>query len=97
MEQVVLSPIPLPDLLGEITKAVRTELDARTQPVQPPPEELLSRQEAANMLGVTLPTLRDYTRKGLVPGYRFGTRVRYKRNELLASLQRMRYAKTPRP
>lgn len=95
-EQIVLSPIPLPDLLGEITKAVRSELDARTQPVQPPAEELLTRVEAAQLLGITLPTLRDYTRRGYVTGYRIGTRVRYKRNEVLDSLQRMRTAKRDR-
>lgn len=96
-EPIVLSPIPLPDLLGEITKAVRSELDARTQPAQPPAEELLSRHDAAALLGVTLPTLRDYTRKGYLTGYRIGARVRYKRNEVLDGLKRMRYAKTPRP
>lgn len=96
-EPIVLSPIPLPDLLGEITKAVRSELDARSQPVTPSPEELLSRQQAATLLGVTLPTLRDYTRKGYLIGYRIGSRVRYKRNEVLEGLARMRYAKTARP
>lgn len=95
-EPIVLSPIPLPELLGEITKAVRSELDARTPTVQPPTEELLTRQQAAALLGVTLPTLRDYTRRGYLTGYRIGTRVRYKRNEVLDGLSRMRYAKTAR-
>ena len=95
-EPIVLSPIPLPDLLGEITKAVRTELDARTPATTPPTEELLTRVEAAQLLGITLPTLREYTRKGYVTGYRIGTRVRYKRNEVLDNLQRMRTAKTTR-
>lgn len=96
-EPIVLSPIPLPDLLGVITKAVRSELDARTPTAAPPMEELLTRVEAAQLLGITLPTLREYTRRGYVTGYRLGTRVRYKRNELLDGLKRMRYAKTARP
>jgi excisionase family DNA binding protein len=61
------------------------------------PEALLTRDQAAQLLGITLPTLRDYTRKGYVTGYRIGTRVRYKRNEVLDSLQRMRTAKRDRP
>ena len=52
------------------------------------------RVDAAQLLGITLPTLRDYTRRGLVEGYRIGTRVRYKRSEVLGSLQRIR---TPKP
>ena len=95
-EPIVLSPIPLPDLLGEITKAVRSELDARTPPTAPPAEELLTRDQAAQLLSITLPTLRDYTRKGFVIGYRIGTRVRYKRNEVLDGLQRIRSAKRDR-
>ncbi len=96
-EPIVLSPIPLPDLLGEITKAVRSELEARTNAAPPPAEELLTREQAAQLLGITLPTLRDYTRRGYVTGYRIGTRVRYKRNEVLGSLQQMRTAKRARP
>lgn len=96
-EPIVLSPIPLPDLLGEITKAVRSELDARAPTTAPPAEELLTRDQAAQLLGITMPTLREYTRRGYVTGYRIGTRVRYKRNEVLDSLQRMRTAKRARP
>lgn len=95
-EPIVLSPIPLHDLLGEITKAMRSEMETRTPATAPPPEELLTRAEAAQLLGITLPTLRQYTRRGLVEGYRIGTRVRYKRSEVLGSLQRMRTAKTVR-
>lgn len=96
MDQLILSPLSLPELVGEITRAVCTELDARTTATAPPPEELLTREQAAQLLGITLPTLRDYTRRGLVEGYRIGTRVRYKRSEVLGSLQRMRTAKTSR-
>lgn len=97
MEQVVLTPVPLPELVGEIVRAMRSELDTRPHTVQPPPEELLSPQDTAVLLGVTLPTLRDYRRRGYLTGYRIGSRVRYKRSEVVGSLQRMRYAKTQRP
>lgn len=95
-EPIVLSPIPLPELLGEITKAVRSELDARNPATAPPVEELLTTDQTAALLGITRPTLREYRRKGYVTGYRIGTRVRYKRNEVLDSLQRMRTAKRDR-
>lgn len=60
-------------------------------------DELLNREQAAQLLGITLPTLRDYTRRGYVTGYRLGSRVRYKRNELMAGLEKMRYAKDLKP
>ena len=84
-------------IAGAVLTGLRVYHNGQERAGTPPPEELLSRQRAAELLGITLPTLRDYTRKGMVTGYRIGTRVRYKRNEVLASLQRMRYAKTPRP
>jgi len=96
MENVVLSPIPLPDLVGEITRAVRSELDARATHTAAPAEELLSRQQTAELLGVTLPTLASYTRRGLVQGYRIGARVRFKKNEVLDGLKRIRTAKQAR-
>lgn len=93
MEQVILTPVPVNELAGEIARAVRSELDANASP-QPQPEELLTRQQAAELVGVTLPTLRAYTRQGHLTAYRIGTRVRYKRNELVDGLKRMRYANT---
>jgi len=64
---------------------------------QPEEEQVLTREQAAHLLGVTLPTLREWTKKGVVPGYRLESRVFYKRSEVLASLQRIRTAKTARP
>lgn len=93
-QQIVLSPVPLTDLVNEIVRAVRADMDTAAAP---PPEELLTRQETAKQLHVTLPTLRDYTRRGYVKGYRIGNRVLYKRNEVLAALPQIRTAKQARP
>ncbi|MBK8950001.1 MAG: helix-turn-helix domain-containing protein [Flavobacteriales bacterium] len=56
----------------------------------------MTTDQTAALLGITRPTLREYRRKGYVTGYRIGTRVRYKRNEVLDNLQRMRTAKRDR-
>lgn len=92
-QQIVLSPVPLADLVGEIAREVCSRMDARPNAAPPQPEELLTREEAAQLLGITLPTLREYTKRGLVTGYRIGTRVRYKRSEVVGSLQQIRTAK----
>ena len=95
-EPLILSPITPAELARLIASTVRTELDARATPAATPPEELLTRVEAAQLLGITLPTLREYTRRGHVTGYRLGTRVRYRRNDLLNDLRRIRTAKQDR-
>ena len=88
-QQIVLSSVPLTDLVSEIVRAMRADMDTATPP---PPEELLTRVETAKQLHVTLPTLRQYTRRGYVKGYRMGNRVLYKRSEVLNALQQMRTA-----
>lgn len=93
-QQILLTPVPLNELVGEIVRAVRADMDTAAPP---PPEELLTRKETAKQLHVTLPTLREYTRRGYLKGYRMGNRVLYKRNEVLAALPQMRNAKTARP
>lgn len=95
-DQIVLSAIPRTELVTDIAKAVRDMIAAQPTVNPPTPEELLTRVEAAHLLGITLPTLREYTRRGFLEGYRIGTRVRYKRSEVLGSLQQIRTSKTKR-
>ena len=95
-ESLIFSPITPDELARLIATTVRAELDARTPTAVPPAEVLLTRKEAAQLLGITLPTLRQYTRRGHVTGYRIGTRVRYRRNEVLNDLKRIRTAKQAR-
>jgi excisionase family DNA binding protein len=56
------------------------------------PTELLTRKEAAKLLGVSLPTLSDWTNTGKIIGYRIASRVRYKSNELENSLSQIQSA-----
>lgn len=46
----------------------------------------LTRQETAKLLSVSLVTLWDWTRKDLIPAYRIGNKIRYKKSEVLNSL-----------
>jgi excisionase family DNA binding protein len=47
---------------------------------------LLTREETAKLLSVSLVTLWDWTRKDLIPAYRIGNKIRYKKSEVLKSL-----------
>ena len=99
-ESTIIVGLPAGKLEDMIAGAVLTGLrvyhNGKENAQVQEPEALLTRSEAAALLGITLPTLRDYTRRGYVAGYRIGTRVRYKRNEVLDNLQRMRTAKHDR-
>lgn len=52
-------------------------------------EILLTREEAAEMLSVSLVTLWKWTKDDIIPAYRIGTKVRYKKSEILLALKQM--------
>ena len=59
-------------------------LSKHLQPKEP--TKYLSRKEVAEMLGVTLVTISDWTKKGILQSYKIGNRVFYKRHEIETSL-----------
>lgn len=70
---------------------VREELTAIQQDSAP---KYLSRQEAAEMLHITLPTLWEYTKLGLIEGSRIGRRVLYSQEavqEAVKTIPSMKY------
>ncbi len=80
-----------------ISEAVKMEMEKHFQnltPATPTPQtELLTRKEAAKLLGISLPTLLAWSNSGLIKGYRIASRVRYKRNELENSLSQIQTSK----
>jgi len=73
-----------PDELKEsILTDVRAELKSLSQNFQPiSPPEYLTRQEVSTILKVSLVTLSDWNKKGILKPYRLGNLIRYKRNEI---------------
>jgi excisionase family DNA binding protein len=100
MSHVLFTAIDLKELQSIIAQTVRQELtDLAASPpgARPPePDELLDRAQAAKLLRISLVTLYEYTNKGILPAYRCGTRLRYKRTELLSALKQVHVA-NPRP
>lgn len=94
MSQLILTQLPIEDLQGMIEGAVQRTLDQwLNKESQPKGDELITRRRAANLLGISLPTLHDYTKRGLIPAYRIGTRVRYKQGEILDCLRKVQAKK----
>ena len=93
MNNSIFTSVPLEQLKTEISQEVFDRitpfLKRITEPV--PQIELLTRKEASKLLGISLPTLLDWTKTGKISGYRIATRVRYKRNELENALFQIKH------
>ena len=88
MESTILQNVSFSELKELISKTIQEQIGKIQEP--PPKTELITRKEAAEMLGVSLPTLHCWTKDGRIPAYRIGNRVRYKREEVLNSLRKIR-------
>lgn len=66
-------------ILEEIREELKT-LSKNFQPVKP--TEYITRQEARKLLKVSLATISDWNKKGIIKPYRLGNLIRYKRSEL---------------
>ena len=70
-----------------VKEAVKSEFDRLGS--QPPEsqKQFLTRKEAALLLGVTITTLHTWSKSGVVPCHKVGTRIRYRFNDLQNALR----------
>jgi excisionase family DNA binding protein len=93
MQQQVFTALTLEQIKSEISE----DLFNRIIPIlkelkQPAPAtELLTRKQASKLLDISLPTLLDWTKTGKIIGYRIGSRVRYKRTDVLNALTKIKH------
>ena len=77
--------------LSDIEAVVRKVLDDRLNDLIPQRKEdtplYLTRDEAAKMLRITLPTLNDWTKLGRIPVQRIGRRVLYALSDIKNALE----------
>lgn len=87
-ENLVLLSLSRSELKEIIGDAVRTELEIHPpQVIQTREEEqLLSREETARLLKISLVTLHDRMRKGELPFTRSGRRVLFIKSEIMKKL-----------
>lgn len=86
---------PIDAIEGMIEGAVQRTMDKllNKESQQQKGDQLVTRQEAANLLGISLPTLHHYSKHGVIPAYRIGSRVRYKKCELMDCLTKVQTLK----
>lgn len=91
MEAMIPVGIAYTQFLDDVRAVVRHELtNAPAAPAGPPTapaDELLSIREAATLLGVTVQTVHEWKRRGLLKYHKLGSRSYLKRADVLAALQ----------
>lgn len=80
------SPTELADLINEGLKNHVENLINQLSEQDKTEKEFLTRKEAADFFGVSLVTLHDWNKKGLIVPLKMGNRTYYKRSELVKSL-----------
>jgi excisionase family DNA binding protein len=92
---IILEQVSVSQLESIISIAVNKsfELQVSQNTITPEQTELLTRNEVCDLLHITLPTLHQWTKEGVITGYRIGTRIRYKRAEVLATLNKVQQIK----
>lgn len=73
---------------------MKSELQALTPPV-PNEVQYISRKNCAALLHISLGTLNDFTKRGIIQGHRLsgGTRVLYIKQEILDSVKKIQNVK----
>jgi len=89
MPEIILSGISFDQLQDSIKTTVKNEVERiiGNLPTPTTAPELITRKETAEILGISLPTLNNWTKTGIIPAQRIGTRVRYQRANVYASLK----------
>src|SRR6056297_2156404 len=86
MKQILINELSVEELKSMIDDSVVAAFLKLKNQEEPKTDKLLSRQEAAIFIDVSLPTLNEYTKSGKVKGYRLGGKIKYKQSELLEAM-----------
>ncbi len=88
--EIILNGISFEQLQDSFRAIVQSEVQkivSGLTTAQEPTPELITRKETAHILGISLPTLNEWTKNGTLPAQRIGTRVRYNRASVYNSLK----------
>tara|TARA_R110000796_G_scaffold37722_4_gene95341 strand:- start:245854 stop:246156 length:303 start_codon:yes stop_codon:yes gene_type:complete len=93
MAKVMLSTLELSDIKKVVEEVFENKFKELNPPVKDGGLKLLSRKETAKLLCVSLPTLHDWTKTGIVKAHRIGNRILYKLEEVTDSLNMIQTSK----
>ncbi len=78
------------DLINNIIKGVENKLKEFERNFQPKEPTLwLTKKEVSNILSISIVTVDDWSKKGILNSYRIGNRIRFKRKEVEQALTKI--------
>jgi hypothetical protein len=87
IQLIQVSPEQLANLISESVNARITDLFKSSESITPPSEEkFLTRHETAQFFNISLYTVHDWMRKGIIKPYKAGNRTYFKKSELIEVL-----------
>ena len=89
MEQTILIQSMEGAALSARLDAIESAINHIAEALKPQPaggKEYITRKEVAALLQITLPTVHDWTKKGVLRAYKIGKRVYYKPAEVTAAM-----------
>lgn len=92
---IILNQVSEEELRNIISETVAEQLQKFSSP-QKDQVKYLTRSEVSKLLRISLPTLNDYTKTGVIKGYRINGRVLYKSDEIENSLKEIQTIKYKR-
>ena len=90
---MIFHQTPVEDLRAIIVEAVAEQFKI-CQLNRPKEDELLNSKQVCSMLGITLPTLNLYKKRGEIVSCRIGNRILFRKSDILASLSEIKTTKS---
>lgn len=90
-KQIQVEHMHADELTRTILDGVEQKINAFEQRLNSKePPEFLDRKQVAKFLGISLVTVHDWSKKGVLLPFKIGNRIRFKREHILATLERSR-------
>jgi len=89
LDNIILSQIPVNDLMLLIKQAVREEIAAgQNEAPSLEAEKPITTKELCEYLGITEPTVLRWRNKGKIPFFCIGSAVRFRKSEVIKALEK---------
>ena len=86
MNRTIIYTYSPEDLEKIIRDCIKSELANFTPQIPTQSKKFISRKKTASILGISLVTLGDYCKRGIIPSYRIGSKVLFIESEIIESV-----------
>ena len=86
---LILQGVSVNEFLSQIGQLIDEKMTSQHQTKNEKQSAYLSRKEVAQLLKITLKTLHEWTKGGILQSYKIGTRVLHKENEVKETLEKV--------